>query len=524
MKSPNLIYFICKLFLLLALQTNKPAVAQDDIDIRGGFFEKNIMQEGVFGEEKPKHRGRNKSEVDSWTVDEAEFRKQKDAWEREISSSVEKKAPELERQMKEVEHVMPKPESGTNHESVLDHANEVMRKLRQIQGAPPQAENIDERSKFIKQIVSGDASNEQIMEGKIDGIEYLPTGTFPDNFNNNTNATLSLVISASPLEHFQRHIDRLASVSKSRNVDIGEILIVGVDASFPLYSSGVNESLKRAGLKPSVVYTQLEKINMTSIKAVQNTESVLEHLQVEASPSWVITHQGRHYVFQGAFHPSEFFDARGNFRREDLVTESVPLQLPVSLLNKTIPVVTPKSGSGTIKFPKPSSIEIKPMIIPDELKDKVSLPEDFYKSPVALNALLITRNPETRVEGDKGESITNYPLASFPSCVENTVIRKKSFHYTPLTEHLDVLYYQSGDTRQETRAGTYMGNKVRYNPKQAFDILNTNKNPFPLFASIFRIRCLPTRFRYVVSEDGNRFMEYREGLKAWDNVGIRNIK
>ena len=184
-------------------------------------------------------------------------------------------------------------------------------------GAAPTKEHLQSIIEGVKQTVEDDPKkkNNQIafnlnQQTTTNRDKYAPK------------SVLSLIVSGSDAKHLKRHTAKLDWMVKHRNVKVGNVFIVGM--------SGVGGTLARARgrKKPSTRtlapgkawlehnYQQLSNIGLDNYEVVLN-EKLFDRLDLHYSPTWVVRHLGRDYVFEGYTDPVHFFTKKGEFVRAD---------------------------------------------------------------------------------------------------------------------------------------------------------------------------------------------------------------
>jgi hypothetical protein len=106
---------------------------------------------------------------------------------------------------------------------------------------------------------------------------------------------------------------------------------------------------------------------------------------------------------------------------------------------------------------------------------------------------------------------------ALPDCTKPHVHLKEVFVHTPGSEKLDVIYFNPKNAGQAERVKGLSGNVIPYEPVMVVDQVNPEVDDWQLFARRAGIRCLPTHFRFTYI-GSRRYMEYREGEKAFDSV------
>jgi hypothetical protein len=156
------------------------------------------------------------------------------------------------------------------------------------------------------------------------GSSYLPP------------STLSLVLSGAEQKHLQKHLSSLVIINKKQKVKIGEVLVVGDVLAI--------EKLKASGQSKEVSQKFQQELNNSEFRTIdelyefimlhgkytkypalvglthsemKEAKRVLDFYQIESSPTWIVRHLGRDYVFEGFEDPFSLFNNRGEFIRAD---------------------------------------------------------------------------------------------------------------------------------------------------------------------------------------------------------------
>lgn len=101
-----------------------------------------------------------------------------------------------------------------------------------------------------------------------------------------------------------------------------------------------------------------------------------------------------------------------------------------------------------------------------------------------------------------------------PTCKESQVTRTEVYVDSEQLAWFDLLFYDYHDASQSRRAESWdlpaapFLEGDLYNPYRYQDAQQD-------MARLFELRCLPTRFHFI-NEGGTKFLEYREGERAWD--------
>ncbi len=159
--------------------------------------------------------------------------------------------------------------------------------------------------------------------------------------------TLSLIVNAKDPQHLVQTIDKLRAVARLRHVNVGAVFLVGFDPkqvaenenqgyqpqggairihsdkelmkllSDKTFARKFFGILDAQSAKPKRKIPLLQTLEDLGLKdeSYQNARDVIRALEITYSPTWVVRHQGRDYIFEGFQNPSDFFDAQGGFTR-----------------------------------------------------------------------------------------------------------------------------------------------------------------------------------------------------------------
>lgn len=128
---------------------------------------------------------------------------------------------------------------------------------------------------------------------------------------------------------------------------------------------------------------------------------------------------------------------------------------------------------------------------------------------------MIYRLPQpSRSEKIKDLPRHNNYLVELPRCRESATRRREIFQYTVQTASYDMTFYDPNDREQVIGVRSVEGKAVPYKGGRMARIDKDINDVFQLLAMPLDIRCLPTRFRFVL-EDNHRYIEHREGRDAW---------
>ena len=138
-------------------------------------------------------------------------------------------------------------------------------------------------------------------------------------------SVLSLIVSGADTEHLSRHTRKLSWMAKHRNVKIGNVFIVGMSTIGASLSDekGKKQRSRRSSKKvlPSKVwlekhYAELSEAGLGNYEMVQ-ADRLFDRLDINFSPTWVVRHLGRDYLFEGYNDPVHVFTKKGEFVRAD---------------------------------------------------------------------------------------------------------------------------------------------------------------------------------------------------------------
>lgn len=539
----SLVSFLLGTFLFYPLL----AIAEDQIDVDGGFFDPEMMKEDILdsGRQAPEERQPKRGEEDSWTVKEEQIEKAKNEFVEKNERQAEAKKKLLEEQLTE-EKLETKPEAVTlppasKHEEILNHTQKVMEQVKELQhqGGNKSIPSVIDMLKNNNVKSNNAGAAVQATGAGQPGVEknkeatVLGKGIFPDSLAEQGSPPVSLIVSAKPLAHCLEQLERIGEVHQEKRVPIGQIVILGADQDFPLYTSGLKQDAKntqgsrkasklsvkeKLGMLKSSPLTKFIESNQLSTSSMITAEEVIKRFSVKASPVWVVRHRGIDYMFPGAHHPRDFYNAKGQFLYADEKQTPVGDRDSGAFIDSKIPVVLGKMAGGGVKLPDPIKMEYK-LTLPDDVKKRLSLPSNAVNLPAELTALTLKPKYSQRStkEPSSGVASSGFALPKLPSCEKSNVFRKQVFHYTPLTNHLDAVYFSPAEDAQQAQAEKWKGHKVIYRGGTTIEPANPTQNPFPMIGVISRMRCLPTRLHFI-TETGKRFIEYREGAAAWKDT------
>lgn len=220
-------------------------------------------------------------------------------------------------------------------EKVIDRAMqdkgmlELLNRTRSIKeqiGAPDSRTSGDVPTRdYLKQAIEGirKTADEDPAKKKTNQIAFngpdIGGGTRP-NRELAPPSVLSLIVAGQDQEHISRHTRKLARLAEHRNVKIGNVMIVGMSG----VGGGVTAErgrLGRSGFVPSSAwleqqYGQLAETGLKNYEVVL-AERLFDRFDIRYSPTWVVRHLGRDYVFEGYSDPTRLFTKKGTFVRAD---------------------------------------------------------------------------------------------------------------------------------------------------------------------------------------------------------------
>jgi len=581
------------------------AFAQEDTDIRGGIFDDDVRK-GFFDDTPvvEKSPSSNDSANDSWTVDIENLEEERRKFIKQVEKETKQKEHELQGEIDSIKEQTEskkdsKPEdfNPRNPNAIIQNTTNIIEKVKRTPTNSLQHRN---RGEHIKKVISSrpdvkkkraaptnvlDSSSEQKTTGSEKGpkdpfhASILPTTIFPEHLEPDPKATLNLVVAAKPAGHALKHIERLAEVKKRYGITIGQVAIVGADKSFPFFSTPIKGTpkriknpgpkgralqLKKMGVQSSPLQRAIKKLGLTQKSTGNTADELLTRLKTSSSPTWIVRFQGNDYVFEGGFHPREFFNKRGYFIKTG---ETKPRLTAdgnnISLFDQKTPVISARKSGGGVRFPGPVTAPVPDIHVPKEMigevgvpaeirgaipkgktpkdllktisvpkefseampnkqatedfKDTFAIPKEALQSKPARSLLLLESKYVPRSSVTKRIPTSLSRLPKLNRCKTSNVYRKQVYQYSMATDYLDALYFSPDDRAQEERAKEYRGNKVIYTQNATFDIMQGKDNPYPFIGLMLGVRCLPTRFHYV-NVNGKRFMEYREGEAAWTDI------
>ncbi|MCB0325613.1 MAG: hypothetical protein KDD69_18655 [Bdellovibrionales bacterium] len=141
--------------------------------------------------------------------------------------------------------------------------------------------------------------------------EYLPP------------STLSLVVDGSNRDHLKECFRQLAEMAQQRKVAVGNVYVVGVQGLQSSALQVLKRSVSNGQAAPRraveaihrTFYQPLEAAGLAHYEMV-TADRVLGRWNLTYSPTWIVRHRGRDYVFEGFSNPNQLFNREGEFLRE----------------------------------------------------------------------------------------------------------------------------------------------------------------------------------------------------------------
>ncbi len=305
-------------------------------------------------------------------------------------------------------------------------------------------------------------------------------------------AVLNLVVNGDNEKYL---IDRLAELKKIRDtlgIPIGFVVVVGSGAHLLDVEIGTEANPIPSGTPPKPTPFAQAKANLS----LRNSElhpgaDILNRLKISYSPAWIVRYHGDDYVFEGTSAPLNLFPGNGKFLAPTVShseKEPRPARLQFALADPDAAVVHRSVRSSGNALPKAT-----PGVVNN----------DWTKETRIISLLV----DDAALPPGAGTYDVLEP------CQQSKVVRDRVYHHTMGSNAIDITYYDSEDKIQRERADRWPGVAVPYiptafiNPFYVYDRIQS-------FARTLKIRCTPTRFRFVnVGRD--RFMETKEGPAAW---------
>ena len=296
-------------------------------------------------------------------------------------------------------------------------------------------------------------------------------------------AAVDVLVSGVEGDHLERTLKEISYLA-DQQVTVRRIVIVGGNSFAQLNTGASGQSDERAlwlrissdlkrqgkqttreeiaavqhrlGLAPSLGSTA-RSMGLLAVQPVPRIQQLLKSRKITQSPTWIVSHKGKRYLYRGVQAISTLFSS-GRFLGErerptsQLIRSTHPLQ-SARAFEYVLKTHRPPPGAGTY--------DVKPSCQGPQLREV----------PVLYDS----------------EHLSAFDLLYFDAQSEDQYARAQ---------------------RSAIRAIPYLAGDL-FNPyRQAEDLLQE-------YARFFDVRCLPTRVRFFY-RNGQRYEEYREGERAWE--------
>ena len=137
-----------------------------------------------------------------------------------------------------------------------------------------------------------------------------------DRVNYRPRSMLSLVVDGRDPNHALSYLKKLSTLVNRKNVKIGSVLIIGESyADKKAKEQNLAKYLvdQRSKNTPSQRYERALKTNDLPLSKPLLYAGVLSQLEITSSPTWIVRHAGRDYIFEGFKNPETFFNKKGEF-------------------------------------------------------------------------------------------------------------------------------------------------------------------------------------------------------------------
>jgi len=347
---------IATAFMLGALLPITSASADDAGDVRGGFFQENTVSKGVFTSPSSKQtKTAPKEEApqkDSFSVVETTSGEKTSAASKTSTYSSKRALKEEENRIKsrhqealkaasedeELKQVLEttreirkrfagkgiKPgnaSSGNYYENALKEVDSMLqdKKLGEKKKTPTASE-ARERALLEQKAKEEKKRREYILNQSSKTLESASAGK-KTHSPYRPKPVLSLIVSGKDSQHMGTHLEKLAWLKKHRNVQIGDVLIVGgfdklVKTQAPRKKELSNKKLGRGRVLLGSYYKHLKNAGVPEQQMI-SAGKITKRLGIKNSPAWVVRHLGRDYIFEGFSNPVHLFNKYGEFVRSN---------------------------------------------------------------------------------------------------------------------------------------------------------------------------------------------------------------
>lgn len=325
---------------------------------------------------------------------------------------------------------------------------------------------------------------------------------------------LSLIVSAVPAEHLENNLRKLDDVLKKQHVKKGQVVVVGlseyIDKNRPEYPTfkTTDEALKKIS-KEQTSQILLKHFNQSSpyalfrrygleVKSSIAIHDISKYFKTHSSPSWVVQHNGKYYVFEGLSNPGTLFSGDGRFLEAEVESENPVPQKATSNF----------ASLGEMLLPVDHTLMRTNVAFPKSTEGNLSS---------ALGVIYAPRRPPSVSKHEKTSAVErkkNGATTPLELCSGSNIKKIPVNNLSLLSSALDIVFYSSTDSKQVQKAETWLG---RVAEVQSEPLLNSNtgkNSPWQTLATSLGVECLPTRFHFVI-ENGKQFIQLKQGEIAW---------
>lgn len=507
----------CRLRILplLCLLLQATIALAEDIDVKSGFFQKDVVNKDLFQPraEEQNNEAANPAGIavqppqsDSWTVDGSSFKEQ-DSKAKAIVEEVRKdptRDPSAPFSREEAGKI---PPDLTNAARTIEQLKSMLREneSRSNVGRPEAVRALEQ----LKQRSTPSTESVEAAPEKETNTSPVARSVEP-KLAPETPPVLEVYVSALPERHLLEQLDHIAALKKDGEVQIGRVVVFGLnqvyeaaaraeeERIYPPISQAEQEAAEELErrisgrklddpdmfreempAKPPVLQ-KMDALNLVPSGAA-HLQEIQRRYHAESSPIWIVRHQGKEHVFEGKYNPEHFFDNRGRFIAVDRHNP-----------REEGDVVVHMALSGS-KFLRNSA---------NDQYNETGLSYQIHERPKRAPTA-----PTTAPKTPGKFALPNIPICPGPQS------RKTAVAQTMKNSGFDLVFYAANDAQQSAAARNWEGRTVGYNSGQLVDYKDP-RSQWQLLALSARIRCLPTRFHFY-EENGKRYLEYLEGNMAW---------
>lgn len=270
------------IFLSISVYFAVSAFAQES---KGGFFSDDFVRKGMFDEKKEKIPEENTHEEKIET---------KSNTSKQVSKTSQMGA--TEGSINRITQIIEKARGGSS--SNQNTLNTINSAASQVLDASVDKKVANKNQlETIKNKLSNLSSNTNNINNY--GIKF--TKERNDYKSSTTKAVLSVYVSQVPHSHATRAVKDLLVLRKSRNVEIGEIVIIG---------PGDGKDSVVAEKTFLAAYQELTKDGVVPLKY---RSKIPKRFQATGSPLWVVNFNGRMHLLEGNFNLMQHFSKEGVF-------------------------------------------------------------------------------------------------------------------------------------------------------------------------------------------------------------------